>query len=103
MFMKEQNQSELTKHIRLIVYSYLDVGTVLKKVSILSKQERDQLKNSTIAREGKKQGFEVGELLREECLLHGDIFDRVMSKIKMGLSLCEHIELKCCRDMVASC
>lgn len=37
MLMLEQKQSELTKHIRLIVYSYLDVGTVLKKISILSK------------------------------------------------------------------
>ena len=37
---KTQKRSELTKFIRLMVYSYLDVKDVIKKVSFLGKSER---------------------------------------------------------------
>ena len=90
----------MTKHIRLIVYSYLDVGTVLKKISYLNKQERATLLQSTLSRENKRQVFDLGDLLREECLMHSDIFERARAKISVGLSLCEEVELICCRDMI---
>ena len=33
----------LTKHLRLLVYSYLDTEIMLKAISILSKKERESL------------------------------------------------------------
>ena len=48
---------QLTKHIRLYVYSFLDLKTVVTKPLLLSKKERANLKESSIAREGKVFNF----------------------------------------------
>ena len=45
--------AKLTKYIRLVVYNFLDVKTTLKKISVLSKSERENLRDSGIARKGK--------------------------------------------------
>ena len=44
----------LTKFIRLWIYSFFDFKSALKTLSLLSKQERQNLKQSAIARNGKK-------------------------------------------------
>ena len=43
----------LTKHLRLYIYSFIDLEDTVKKLSKLSSQERENLKESAIAREGK--------------------------------------------------
>ena len=68
----------LTRFIRLTVYSYLSVGFVLKFISYLSREERNSLRESLIAREGKRAIFDLKDLLKESCLMHGANFDRVM-------------------------
>ena len=40
----------LTKHIRLEVYSYLDLETLIRKASLLNKNERNACRGSEIAR-----------------------------------------------------
>ena len=52
---------ELTKFLRLTVYSYLDLKTTVNSLSLLSKGERDNLKNSGIAREGKTLQIVIGK------------------------------------------
>ena len=54
-----QLRPHLSKHIRLQVYSYLDVDTKFKKIGLLSKLEREELKNSYIAREGHTWSFHL--------------------------------------------
>lgn len=53
----------LSKHIRLTVYSYLDYGSTLTRISCLSKAERLALRDSAIAREGKSAKFILNTLL----------------------------------------
>ena len=79
------------------------MGCVLKQISHLSRLEREALKDSEIAREGKRAIFDLKDLLREDCLMHGAKFDRVMTRIDIGLSLCNEVEFLCSRDMVAQC
>ena len=93
----------LTKHIRLVIYNFLDVGTVLKKISYLSRQERENLRKSAIAREHKHALFKLQDLLGEACFMHGSEYDRVMAKVAFGLSLCEIAELVVNRDAIAFC
>ena len=98
-----RSMPHLTKFIRLTVYSYLSMGNVLKVISHLSHRERESLKESEIAREGKRAIFDLKDLLREDCLMHGAKFDRVMTRIDIGLSLCNEVEFLCSRDMIAQC
>ena len=48
-----QRDARLTKHLRLKVYSYLDLGTIVTRAACLSREEKSALENSAIAREGK--------------------------------------------------
>jgi len=100
---RPRSMPHLTKFIRLTIYSYLSMGSVLKVISYLSRQERDSLRDSLIAREGKRAIFDLKDLLREECLMHGAKFDRVMTRIDIGLSLCNEVEFLCSRDMISQC
>ena len=96
-------QPALTRFIRLTVYSYLSVGFVLKFISQLNSEERNSLRESVIAREGKRAIFDLKNLLSEDCLMHGANFDRVMQRIEFGLSLCDEAEFLCSRDQIAQC
>ena len=49
-----QRGARLTKHIRLMVYSYLDHKTNVVRAACLSREEKSALENSAIAREGKR-------------------------------------------------
>ena len=77
------------QHHRLIIYSYLDLKTTLEKISILSKRERQELRNSVIAREGKTFRFKAKH--DGQCLLHGDRLAVFMGK--MSIDLCQNIDL----------
>jgi len=51
---KRQRSAALTKHLRLLVYSFLPAEVMLKSISILSKKERESLlSGSSIAQKGK--------------------------------------------------
>ena len=63
---------KLTKHLRLMVYSYLDLQTALSKISTLSKLERTTLRDSAIARKGKNLVIAMNERTWPRCLLHSD-------------------------------
>ena len=60
----------LTKHIRLVCYSYLDAKTVLNKISFLSKEDRSSLEESVILTEGKSLTLKLNNLLKDNCFLH---------------------------------
>ena len=84
---------------RLIVYSYLDLQTVLKKISRISHSERDLLLNqihngSYLYFKGKKHKFKLGSLLSNTCLEDELSFQNIWNQIKMGLNLCERIEFE---------
>ena len=64
-----KRESKLTKFIRLTVYSYLDLETTVRTVLCLSKSERDNLKASEIAREGKHFILHIDKDNRPDCLL----------------------------------
>ena len=77
----------ISKHLRLTIYSYVDLRTTVAKLTGLSKSERDELKRSFIARQGKK--LKLGCRLLDSpagsdtnsCLLHGDKLHILLSRI----------------------
>ena len=83
----------LPKHIRLFVYCYLDNGTMLHKISVLSKQERQFLKESHLAREGKVLNLVVNETNWPECLLHQNRLHEFMRNIEIKLCFCEVLSI----------
>ena len=83
----------LTKHIRLVVYCYLDNGTTLHKISVLSKPERNSLKESSLAREGKELVLVINESNWTECLLHHNRLQQFMRNIEIKLCFCEMLSL----------
>ena len=48
-----QDQARLPKHIRLTVYNFLSAKDTFDKAASLSKQERESVAESAIARQGK--------------------------------------------------
>jgi len=60
----------LTKSIRLTVYGYLDLKTVVVKMGSLSKGERDNLANSEIVRNGKHFVLNIDNKNKQACWLH---------------------------------
>ena len=70
------------KFLRLTIYSFLDLETVARKISRLSVKERENLKTSAIAREGKH--FELSP----------EIISNEQSPFwHYGLHLCENLEI----------
>ena len=60
----------LTKHIRLLIYNYLDLRTTIQRLCSLSSAERERIKTSEIAREGKVFELKITEESRPKCLIH---------------------------------
>ena len=57
----------------LITYSYLDLKTIIDKISVLSHQDRSLILNesgsgSKIYYEGKRHKFKLDRLLSETCM-----------------------------------
>ena len=68
----------MTKHIRLVVYSYLRLKEVAVGIGRLSKVEREAIKSSEIAREGKHLMININDSVH--CLLHGDRLQEFINK-----------------------
>ena len=72
-FSSGSSSERLTKHIRLEVYSYLNLETLIRKASLLNKAERTNLRNSYIAREKKDLRLTLSEQLWPHCPFHGNV------------------------------
>ena len=66
---ESRTELELPKHVRLVVYNYLSAKETFLKIALLSKKERESLKESAIAREGKVFELTLTEVNRPTCLL----------------------------------
>ena len=66
------SQSKLTRFLRLEVYSFLTFNETVKKAACLSKQEREELKESEIARVNKVFTLTINNQSRPHCLLYNN-------------------------------
>ena len=57
-FSREKNQS-LPLKVRHLIYSYLDINTILQKISLLSTYERLSIIDSPIASENKSYRIQI--------------------------------------------
>ena len=60
--------ASLPKYMRFTVYSFLDLETVASLISLLSVEERENLRTSAIAREGKHVKFSSDLIPNEQSL-----------------------------------
>ena len=79
---KMQNMAKLTKHIRLVVYSYLTHNEAASRTALLSKHERFELENSVIARDGKIFELSISEKSRPESLVEDDRLAKFLKRIR---------------------
>ena len=74
----------------------MDINTTLKTLSLLSKNERESLKKSHIARVGKKLHLDRPHQRRnrpQHCLLHDNRLPNFMAGLEIGLNLCESVQI----------
>jgi hypothetical protein len=90
----KKDKNRLTKHIRLLIYNFLDVWTTFSQISLLSIMERTALKESYIAREGKMLCLQISERNWPYCMLHENRLGRHMRRIGYLLSIVEKIQLE---------
>ena len=68
-------------NVRFVVYSYLSVEETANCAS-MSRQERKNLLESSLARENKVFKIEFKLPLRRECMLHGDLLKKFYTMIE---------------------
>ena len=83
----------LTKYLRLYIYSFVDLETTIKAISKLSKDERQNLKKSAIAREGKKFIVKLHDLYWREGLNRVDGVLQFYEKIKIGILVAQEVKI----------
>ena len=76
----------LTKHIRLLIYSYIDVEDTLKTISLISRNERKALMDSQLAREGKSILMKIDQF-------NGYNYDEVLAKKDMLFCLVDFVRI----------
>lgn len=66
--------SKLSPFVRLYIYNFLSFQDTLRKIALVNKQERKNLRNSKIAYEGKRRSFSLGgpNFYGIECMGHKD-------------------------------
>ena len=66
-----KSREKLTKFLRLTIYNFLNIRDTIK-VSRVSKNERQSMEESEIAKEGKSFVLNLDKDSRPQCLLHDD-------------------------------
>ena len=87
------SKERLTKYLRLTVYNFLTVEETLFGPALLSTNERKDLKESHIAREGKMLKFYWLGSHFENCILHGSRLELLKQRLSTTLLLTDRIEI----------
>ena len=88
-----QCMARLTKYLRMTVYSYLDIEETALKVTLLSKQERAEIYQSIIAREGKSLMIKI--VIGDHHFVKGSFHTASQLKLRYAraLMLADRIEI----------
>lgn len=76
-----------------MVYKYLKLYETMFKISLLSKCERENLKDSAIVNEGRDFIYTIHDAEWLNCVLHADLLQRTLDKMQHLLSLTEKISI----------
>ena len=88
--------ARLSKHLRLVVFSYLDTAVLLHRISLLSKQQRKELQNAWLVYSGRKTviDFKTGKPFVRECVLHGAKLESWAQKALNYFSLLDQVTIQ---------
>ena len=89
-----QSQTQLTRFLRLEVYSFLTLKETVKKAACLSKQEREELKQSEIARTNKTFTLTINNQSRPQCLLYDDRLEQFYRRIETRVQLTDKLSIE---------
>ena len=89
-----QSQTQLTRFLRLEVYSFLTLKETVKKAACLSKQEREELKQSEIARKNKTFTLTINNQSRPQCLLYDDRLEQFYRRIETRVQLTDKLSIE---------
>ena len=91
----------LTKHLRLVVYSYLDTSTIMSHIMLLSKCTSNDLINSYIIRQGKCFSLEISDddFFKRSAPTNNSVnptaeISLLSKKVKRAINLVENLHLK---------